>query len=100
LPNLQSLHARVETLKLDQPTVGQGFDLIVSRAFASLVDFTSLTRSALRPGSGRWAAMKGRVPDDELAALSADIKVDAVTPIKVPGLAAERCLVWLRPAPN
>jgi 16S rRNA (guanine527-N7)-methyltransferase len=90
LHNLQAERARVEALALPP------FDLITSRAFASLADFVNLTRPLLAPG-GRWMAMKGQRPDAELAALPAGVRLDAVEPLAVPGLAAERCLVWLRP---
>jgi len=92
LPNLHALHGRVEALA---PVPAAAFDLIVSRAFASLADFTTWTRSALRPG-GVWLAMKGRAPDDEVQALPADVTVFHVEPLHVPGLKAQRCLVWLR----
>ncbi len=89
LPQLHGVHARVEALKAPP------FDLITSRAFASLADFVGLTRHHLRPG-GVWMAMKGKHPDDELAALPADIEVFHVEHLQVPGLNAERCLVWMR----
>ena len=89
LPNLHALHARVEVLP------GPPFDLITSRAFASLSDFVRLTRSLLAPG-GVWMAMKGRHPADEITALPAEIEVFHVEPLAVPGLAAERCLIWMR----
>jgi 16S rRNA (guanine527-N7)-methyltransferase len=41
--------------------------------------------------------MKGKVPDDEIAALPADVSVFHVEPLQVPGLDAQRCLIWLRP---
>jgi 16S rRNA (guanine527-N7)-methyltransferase len=44
-------------------------------------------------------AMKGKRPDDELAMLPADVEVFHVEPLAVPDLAAERCLVWMRPKP-
>ncbi len=90
LPNLKGLHARVESLD-DQ------YDVVSSRAFASLADFTSWSRSALAP-AGVWMAMKGKHPADELAALPADVEVFHVEQLSVPGLGAERCIVWLRPA--
>lgn len=90
LPNLHSLQARVEALP------GPRFDVITSRAFASLADFVRLTRPLLA-ADGVWLAMKGRSPDDEIAALAPDIEVFHVEPLVVPGLEAERCLVWLRP---
>jgi 16S rRNA (guanine527-N7)-methyltransferase len=94
LPNLRGIHARVESLKAEE---GRGYDVVCSRAFASLVDFTTWSRAALKPGAV-WMAMKGKHPADELAALPADVSVFHVEQLKVPGLDAERCIVWLRPA--
>jgi 16S rRNA (guanine527-N7)-methyltransferase len=91
LPNLHAEHARIEQLK--QPP----FDLITSRAFATLADFTRLTRQHLAPG-GAWMAMKGRVPDAEIAELPPEVQVFHVEQLAVPGLDAHRCLVWMRPA--
>ena len=88
LPNLAGLHARVESMELP-------FDVICSRAFASLVDFTQWSANALAP-SGVWMAMKGKHPADELAALPAAVDVFHVEQLKVPGLDAERCIVWMR----
>jgi 16S rRNA (guanine527-N7)-methyltransferase len=93
LRTLQAAHARVEQL------ASPPFDLITSRAFASLADFTAPTRRHLAPGAV-WLAMKGKRPDDELAALPPDIDVFHVEPLVVPGLNAERCLVWMRPLPD
>lgn len=91
LPNLRGVHARVESL-------AEAYDVISSRAFASLVDFATWSRQALAT-QGVWMAMKGRHPVEEIAALPADIEVFHVEHLRVPGLAAERCLVWMRPAP-
>ena len=85
---LASRHARVESL--DTP-----FDVVCSRAFASLPDFTQWSRKALNPG-GVWMAMKGQIPDAEIAALPADIEVFHVEQLVVPSLDAQRCIVWLR----
>ena len=90
LPNLHAVHARVESLP------GPPFDLITSRAFASLADFVRLSQHMLAPG-GRWMAMKGKRPDAEIAALPPEVDVFHVEPLTVPGLEAERCLVWMRP---
>jgi 16S rRNA (guanine527-N7)-methyltransferase len=90
LRNLGAEHARVEALK------SSPFDIITSRAFASLVDFTRLSRALLGP-QGVWMAMKGKTPADELSALPSDVEVFHVEPLSVPGLNAERCLVWMRP---
>lgn len=94
LPNLRGIHARVESLRAD---AGQGYDVVCSRAFASLVDFTNWSRAALKPGAV-WMAMKGKHPLDELAALPSDVLVFHVEQLLVPGLDAERCIVWMRPA--
>ncbi|WP_291014323.1 16S rRNA (guanine(527)-N(7))-methyltransferase RsmG [Hydrogenophaga sp.] len=96
LANLRGVHARVEALRAEG---GGGFDVICSRAFASLVDFTTWSREALNPG-GVWMAMKGKDPADEIAALSEDVTVFHVEPLSVPGLDAERCIVWLKPLPR
>ena len=89
LPNLRGIHARVE--KLDQR-----WDIVSSRAFASLVDFTNWSRQALSP-QGVWLAMKGKLPTDEMQALAAEVDVFHVEQLVVPGLVAERCIVWMRP---
>ena len=88
LPNLRGLHARVESI--DQP-----FDIICSRAFSSLHDFTQWSAAGLSAG-GVWMAMKGKHPADELTALSASVEVFHVEQLQVPGLNAERCIVWMR----
>lgn len=90
LPNLTGLHARVETIT-------QPFDVICSRAFASLADFTAWSQAALAPG-GAWMALKGKHPAAELAMLPLDVAMFHVEPLAVPGLAAERCIIWLQKA--
>ncbi|MGA8516448.1 MAG: 16S rRNA (guanine(527)-N(7))-methyltransferase RsmG [Burkholderiaceae bacterium] len=90
LPNLRGVHARVEELQAEP------FDMVTSRAFSSLIDFVSLTRFHVKQPSGVWLAMKGKHPADELAALPNDVEVFHVEPLDVPGLGAERCLVWMR----
>lgn len=92
LSNLRGIHARVESLRAEE---GGGYDVVCSRAFASLVDFTTWSRSALKP-DGVWMALKGKHPADELAALPASVAVFHVEQLQVPGLGAERCIVWLR----
>ena len=77
--------------------MAQTFDVVASRAFASLVDFTSWSAGALAP-QGVWMAMKGKHPDDEIAALPPTVDVFHVEQLQVPGLDAERCLLWMRPA--
>ena len=91
LANLHAAHARVEALNAAAP-----YDVITARAFASVSELARLTRGLLAPG-GAWMAMKGKRPDDELAALPSEIEVFHVEPLTVPGLDAERCLIWMRP---
>jgi len=88
LPNLKGLHARVESLT-------QPYDVVCSRAFASLIDFTTWSKSALA-SHGVWMAMKGKHPQEELAVLPKDTHVFHVEQLQVPGLDAERCIVWMR----
>jgi 16S rRNA (guanine527-N7)-methyltransferase len=88
LSNLCGLHARVESLK-------GPFDVICSRAFASLPDFVSWSVGALSE-RGVWMAMKGKLPEVEMAALPSFAEVFHVEQLQVPGLAADRCMVWMK----
>jgi 16S rRNA (guanine527-N7)-methyltransferase len=90
LPNLRALHARVEAL-------AGSYELITSRAFASLSDFVAGSSRLLAPG-GVWLAMKGKPPNEEIAGLPRDVQVFHVEQLSVPGLGAERCIVWMRKA--
>jgi 16S rRNA (guanine527-N7)-methyltransferase len=95
LPNLRGVHARVEEMQ------APAFDVVTSRAFSSLVDFVTLTRFHVKQAEGDapagvWMALKGKHPADELAALPTDVNVFHVEQLQVPGLGAERCLVWMR----
>lgn len=88
LPNVEVIHARVETMR--EPM----FDVIVSRALATLDQFVRWTWHLLKP-AGCWLAMKGRTPADELAVLPPEIGA-AVVPLSVPGLGEERHLIEMR----
>ncbi|SEF22972.1 16S rRNA (guanine(527)-N(7))-methyltransferase RsmG [Variovorax sp. NFACC27] len=88
LPNLRGLHARVESL-------AGSYEVISSRAFASLPDFFNGSMNLLAPG-GVWLAMKGKMPTDELAVVPKGVSVFHVEQLTVPGLDAERCIVWAR----
>ena len=89
LNNVEVHCERVEAL------AAPAFDVITSRAFASLADFTEWSAPALAEGAV-WLAMKGKRPDDEIAALPPGVEVFHVEQLQVPGLGAERCLLWLR----
>jgi len=90
LPNLRGVHARVENL-------AGPYDVVCSRAFASLADFVAWSAQALAP-QGIWLAMKGKRPDPEIAALPAQAQVFHVEQLEIPDLPAERCIVWMRRA--
>lgn len=88
LNQARALHARIESME------GQ-YSQIASRAFASLADFLGLTRHLLAPG-GRWLAMKGQIPHDELAKLPAWAEVVATPRLAAPAVLGERHLIILR----
>jgi 16S rRNA (guanine527-N7)-methyltransferase len=90
LPLLRGIHARVESLT-------ESYAVVTSRAFASLADFTLWSKGALSE-QGVWMAMKGKNPEAEVVQLPAEVAVFHVEPLVVPGLDAERCLVWMRKA--
>jgi 16S rRNA (guanine527-N7)-methyltransferase len=89
LNNLHVVTGRVEGFRPES-----GFGVITSRAFSDLGEFVALTRHLLKPG-GRWLAMKGLYPNEEIAALPADVKVSADHALAVPGLDASRHLMVL-----
>ena len=89
LVNLKAVHSRVEALT-------GGFDVVTCRAYASLRDFCDSSRHLLKP-NGVWMAMKAKLSAEELTDLPATVRVDKVEPLAVPGLDADRCLVWMRP---
>jgi 16S rRNA (guanine527-N7)-methyltransferase len=91
LPNLRGLHSRVEEVRGE-------YEVVSSRAFATLADFVSLSSAALG-SEGVWMAMKGKYPAAELADLPSNVAMFHVEQLEVPGLDAERCLIWLRRSP-
>ena len=88
LGNLRGVHDRVENLS-------GPYDVVTSRAFASLADFITWSSAALAE-QGVWLAMKGKHPADEIAALPPEVEVFHVEQLQVPGLDAERCIVWMK----
>ncbi len=93
LPNLEGVHGRVEGASTFRKPE---FDLITSRAFASIQDFTTLTRTLLAP-NGQWAAMKANLSAEERADIPSGVEMFHVEQLDVPELNEKRCLVWLRP---
>lgn len=92
LTNLRGVHSRVEELT-------DVFGVVTSRAFASLGDFVRLSEGVLAD-EGIWLAMKGKEPVEEMAALPASVEVFHVEHLAVPGLEADRCIVWMRKKAN
>ena len=88
LGNVQVVCSRVEDFRPEQK-----FGQIISRAFSELAEFVRLTRNLIAD-QGQWLAMKGVYPADEIARLK-DLSVDVV-PLCVPGLEAQRHLVFLK----
>jgi 16S rRNA (guanine527-N7)-methyltransferase len=91
LENLKALHQRVELIQDNK------FDVVTSRAFATLQDFATLAGERVEK-NGILLAMKGKIPDDEIAILEkeTDWHVDTIETLKVPQLNAQRCLVWMK----
>ena len=91
LPNLGAVHSRVEDHR-------ETYDVVLSRAYASLRDFVkSAGHAAPTDGKGTFLAMKGKVPDEEIAGLAkTGWRAERVLPLIVPFLDAARTLVWLK----
>ena len=89
LSNVTIINDRVEAYHPSEP-----FDMIVSRAFASLEDMVTWCRHLLAP-AGCFLAMKGQYPDDELAALPAGIQLAEANRIEVPGVDGQRHVLRL-----
>ena len=88
--NLHGIHSRVEQYKT------QPFDVVCSRAFASLADFTNLTMFHVKQDTGFWFALKGKYPDDEITALPKEVYLDSSRKLTVPQLEADRCVLVLK----
>ena len=89
LDNMQVHHQRVESF---QPS--GSYDVVLSRAYASLRDTVSSCRHLLAPG-GRFLAMKGSLNPGELEQVAASCEVLAVHALAVPGLDEQRHLLEL-----
>ena len=89
LPNVEVVAERAESYRPGRP-----FDGVIARALGPLAEFVRVAGHLAGRG-GRLLAMKGKVPEAEIAALPAGWKAVAVHPVAVPGLDAERCLVEL-----
>jgi len=102
LDNVQVVQARTETFEPDdgfekalEDGFEKGFDVVLSRAFASVDDM--LTGAGQHCAStGVILAMKGADPKAELADLNKNFAVEQVHRLAVPGLDEDRHLVSLR----
>ncbi|EDJ0432659.1 16S rRNA (guanine(527)-N(7))-methyltransferase RsmG [Salmonella enterica] len=90
LENITPVQSRVEAYPSEPP-----FDGVISRAFASLSDMVSWCRHL--PGDkGRFYALKGQLPEDEIASLPNNFSVESVEKLRVPQLEGERHLVIIK----
>lgn len=92
LANVSVMAARVE-----QYHPPESFDTLVARAVATIADMLDAGRHLLAP-SGRFLAMKGVYPQEELAALPAGFRLASAAAVRVPGLDAERHVIVVVPA--
>nr|WP_241029921.1 16S rRNA (guanine(527)-N(7))-methyltransferase RsmG [Citrobacter sp. ku-bf4] len=91
LGNITPVQSRVEEFPAEPP-----FDGVISRAFASLNDMVSWCHHL--PGEkGCFYALKGQLPEDEMASLPAAFRVESVVKLQVPHLEGERHLVVIKP---
>lgn len=91
LTNVKAIHQRVELMQDNK------FDVVTSRAFATLQDFATLAGERVEK-NGILLAMKGKIPHDEIETLEekTEWRVDGIEALKVPQLSAQRCLVWMK----
>lgn len=89
LKNVKVIHSRIQQVS------ESAFDIISSRAFASLPDMVSWTKHLLK-SEGFWLAMKGKVPSEEISELPADIEVVQILPLTIPNCDFERNLIVLK----
>jgi len=87
----------VECERVERWQPGRAFDIVVSRAFADLVEFVEQAKHLVAPG-GTLLAMKGVHPFEEIARLPASHRVEGVVELAVPSLPAKRHLVLLKAA--
>ncbi|TKI04448.1 16S rRNA (guanine(527)-N(7))-methyltransferase RsmG [Martelella alba] len=93
---LSLTHIEIVQCRVEEYAPSVPYDGVLSRAFASVNDMLSWCKHLATPGLGRFYALKGAVPEPELAALAGRVAVDAVIKLQVPSLAEERHLIILR----
>ncbi|MES9870088.1 MAG: 16S rRNA (guanine(527)-N(7))-methyltransferase RsmG [Sedimenticola sp.] len=91
LSNVEVVNGRVESFRPENP-----FDTVTSRAFAALPKMAQLTAHLLA-GDGQLLAMKGTIPQDEIAQVEREGHRVQVIELKVPDTEGERHAILLRP---
>jgi 16S rRNA (guanine527-N7)-methyltransferase len=94
LKNLVVARSRAEDYAIDNQVA-----IVTSRAFATLNTFIRCSEHLLRPG-GRFLAMKGKYPVEELQQLPPGYYLEAAHSLHVPGLDASRHLLDIRRTPQ
>lgn len=88
IDNVQAVQSRVE----DYTERNNSFDGVLSRAFASLNDMLNWCNHLPKP-NGKYLALKGQFPQQELDELAEQYKIEQVSPLTVPGVDGERHIV-------
>lgn len=101
LKNVTAIHSRVEEFQVKE---SEKFDRIISRAFASLEDMLNYCQHLCFKGNisredGRFLAMKGQIPEEEIAQLPEGFRIEAINELIVSGLNAQRHLIQIAFAP-
>ena len=91
LKNVTAIHSRVEKYSIADE---QRFERIISRAFASLADMLLFCRHLLAE-QGKFLAMKGQIPEEEIAQLPEGFKIAGINQLDVAGLNAQRHLIQI-----
>jgi 16S rRNA (guanine527-N7)-methyltransferase len=91
-------NARVLESRAEQVAEPGAFDAITARALDRLAGIIAVGAHSLQP-DGRLLAMKAARIDEEAAELPAGWQVQAIHPLRVPGLDAARHLVVVARTP-
>lgn len=98
LKNVTAIHSRVEDFDLQEQKDKHKFDRVISRAFASLEDMLLLCQHLCYregPKKSIFLAMKGQIPEEEIAQLPEGFRIEAINELRVSGLNAQRHLIQI-----
>ncbi|WP_179949570.1 16S rRNA (guanine(527)-N(7))-methyltransferase RsmG [Vibrio aphrogenes] len=90
IENVEPMQSRVEEY---QPEVG--YDGVISRAFASMLDMVEWCHHLPKTENGVFLALKGQLPEDEIALLPDTLTVSDIHVLQVPELEGDRHLIVL-----